>query len=294
MNTRILIIANPGVGIDKSKRAVIDRIAALITDKNGNADITYSMKPGMGKKYSSLAKFEGYSAVFAAGGDGTINDVASGLVGRGLPLGIIPLGTGNGLARGLGIPLDEKSFTEVLFAGKTSRVDVGKIANRHFFATGGIGYDARIAHDFNRPHPLKRSLMTYILLGIKHYFFSKPEDVTLIIDGSEYHRRIFALTVANTSQYGSGAIIAPNARPTSGVLVAVIIPKINLFKALPAMKKLFDGTVNELEELELIEFKTLKIKRQNPGLFHVDGETFTGEATLMVTVLPGALTVIMP
>ena len=195
---RILIIANPAAGINKEKRAVIENIASIIKSRDGSVDITYSMKPGTGKKYSSMAAFEGYEAVYAAGGDGTVNDVASGLVGRDIPLGIIPFGTGNGFARGLNIPLDEKGFTEVLIRNKTIKIDVGKISSRYFFSTGGIGFDAKIAYDFNKSHNFERRVPAYFYFALKNYLFTRPEIVTLIIDGKELKRKIFGLSLANT------------------------------------------------------------------------------------------------
>ncbi len=114
------------------------------------------------------------------------------------------------------------------------------------------------------------------------------------MDGNEMTRTVFGITIANTSQYGGGAIVAPQADPASGKLVAVLIPKVNIFSAIPAVKKLFDGSVADIKELEYIEFKTLKIKRKNPGLYHVDGEAYKGTATVNVSVQPASLTVIVP
>lgn len=291
---RILIIANPVVGIEKEKRAIVENIASHITSNGGSVDITYSLKPGIGGKYSSMSKFEGYDAVYAAGGDGIVNDVASGLVESDIPLGVIPLGTGNGFARGLNIPLDQKSLIEVLLQNKTTKIDTGKISARFFFATAGIGFDANIAYDFNRLHKINRTLTTYFFLGIKNYFFNRPENLTLIVDGKEINRKVFGLTIANSPQYGGGAVIAPQASLKSGKLIAVLIPKINIFNAIPAIKKLFNGSVNELNQLEFIEFKSLKIKRKNAGLYHVDGEAYRGTATLNVTLIPSSLKVIVP
>ncbi len=291
---RILIIANPTVAIDKKKRAVVERIMSQVTDRGGTVDSTYSMKAGMGSNYSSMAPFEGYDAVFAAGGDGTINDIASGLVGGNIPLGIIPLGTGNGFARGLNISLEERNFTEVLMAQKTELIDVGKISSHYFFATAGIGFDAHIAQKFNMDKTHGRNITRYIFLALKNYLLTASEKVTIIVDGKELNRSIFGLTIANMSQYGSGAIIAPQARPNSGKLVAVLIPRMNVFKALPAIKKLFDGTANKIKDLEFIEFENLKIMRNKGGYYHVDGETYTGNVSLNVTVFPSALRVIVP
>jgi diacylglycerol kinase (ATP) len=291
---RTLIIANPLVGIDKEKRKIIEAIASHIKKKGGSSDITYILKPGLGKKHSSRAVLEGYDAVFAAGGDGTVNDVASGLIGQKVPLGIIPLGTGNGLARGLGIPFDTDSLIRIFDANKTISIDTGKIASHIFVSTAGIGFDANIAQDFNREKRAKRRVLDYFVLAVKNYFTKPAEKVILQIDGNEITRKIFALTISNTPQYGAGAVIAPQANPANGRLIAVIIPKLSIFKAPGAIKKLFDGSVRDMKELEYHEFKSLRIQREKPGIFHVDGEVFSGDSTLQVTVHPVSLKVFVP
>ncbi|MBN1292206.1 MAG: YegS/Rv2252/BmrU family lipid kinase [Candidatus Latescibacteria bacterium] len=291
---RVLIIANPIVGINRDKRAVIQKIASSIIDKGGNVDITYTMKPGVGNKHSSRAALEGYDAVYAAGGDGTINDVASGLINRPTPLGIIPLGTGNGLARALGIPFETDKLLEMLLAFRTTAIDVGKISSRFFLATAGLGYDASIAYDFNLQQKSWRKLHTYFFLAVKHYFMKNSENLTLIINGKEIKRKVFALTATNTSQYGGGAIIAPQADPRSGTLIAVLIPKFNIFQAIPAVIKLFNGSINKFHGIEYYEFETMKIIREKAGLYHVDGEAFEDSATTNVKVLPHSLNIITP
>ena len=291
---RILIIANPNVGIDKAKRAILDKIASCIHSSGGSTDIMYTVNPGLGRMHSSRASLEGYSAVYAAGGDGTINEVASGLMGHSIPLGIIPLGTGNGFARSLNIPLDSEGIIKVLMKNKITTIDTGIIESHIFLATAGIGYDAQIAHDFNLHRNAGTGLPNYFFLAVKNYFFKRSEKLTLILDGREMNRKVFALTVCNTSQYGGGAIIAPQAGPKSGELLAVLVPRLTPYKAIPAVKKLFNGTVNECRELEYIPFKTLTIKRRQVGLYHFDGETSGGGSTLKISVNPSSLNVIIP
>ncbi len=291
---RILIIANPIVGIRKEKKTVIDVISADIQANGGTVDITYIMKPGMGMIRSSRAVLEGYDAVYAAGGDGTINEVASGLVGKNIPLGIIPLGTGNGFARGLGIPLDPKAVSTVLSRRKIRTIDTGLIAQRHFFAVAGLGFDAFIARDFNERRGAKTSVAGYVKMAIRNYFLKSPETLQLNFDGNKITRRLFALTICNTSQYGSGAIIAPQADPESGSLVAVLIPKIGMFKALFSIRKLFDGSIASLSDIEYVSFKKLIVKRERNDIFQVDGETQHGGKNIEVSVLPKSLNVYVP
>lgn len=291
---RVLIIANPIVGIRKEKKAVVDSIVAEIKKIDGTVDVTYIMKPGSGRKYATKATLEGYDAVYAAGGDGTINEVASGLVGRSTPLGIIPLGTGNGLARGLDIPLDPEEIKKVLFRKKTIDIDSGVFSSHAFFATAGIGYDAYIANDFEKSRGAKTSILQYVKFALKNYFLRGTEELTLIFDGEKITRKVFAISICNTSQYGGGAVIAPQASPTSGKLVAVIIPKIGVFRAIPATWRLFHGAVNEVPGIEYRTFTTLRIKRVKPGIYHVDGEPHDGGKILDVEVKPHSLKVIVP
>ena len=291
---RVLIIANPVVGISKEKRSILEEITSAIKKHGGSVDVTYTIKPGIGRNLSSRAGMEGYDAIYAAGGDGTINDAASGLVGHKIPLGIIPLGTGNGLARGLGIPFDTKSLIEILLRNKITSIDTGKIASNIFLATAGIGFDARIAVDFNRTRKSKTNIMQYFYFAVRNYFLGRPEKLTLIVDGRELKRTVFALTICNLPQYGGGAIIAPQADPRSGKLIAVLIPKFGMFKALQVTPKLFNGTADEIKELEYLTFESLIIKRERADVFHVDGETRKGDSTLKVSVLPSSLKIITP
>ncbi len=193
---RILIIAHPGVGVFKEKRQVIERIAARVVEQGGTADITYIMKPGLGMKHSSHAAFEGYDAVYAAGGDGTLNDVASGLVGRKTPLGIIPLGSGNGFAQALGIPFDTDGIVRMLEARRTAAIDVGRIANRFFFSCAGIGYDAFIASEFNKLQAPDRTVKSLWKIAIKEYFRHSSETFTITVDGREEKRKAFGISIA--------------------------------------------------------------------------------------------------
>jgi YegS/Rv2252/BmrU family lipid kinase len=282
------------VGINREKRKWIERISAGITKKGGTVDTTYIMKPGQGRKYSSRAALEGYDAVYAAGGDGTLNDVASGLVGRKTPFGIIPLGTGNGLARGLNIPFDLESLVQMFERHKVIPIDVGKIASHYFFSVAGIGYEVTIAEEFNRIAGQNRHIRTLVMLALKNYFFKRPEPLTIEVNGQTITRKVFGLTFCNTGQYGSGAVIAPQASARDGKLTAAVIPKLNPIAGVQAAFRLFNNTIHELKALEYIDFTTMKVKREKPGSYEVDGETHAGGTTFNVSVLPAALRVIVP
>ena len=291
---RILIITNPVVGIRKEKRAVVERVKAHIEREGGTVDVAFMYERGVGRAYASRASLEGYDAVYAAGGDGTVNEVASGMVGRIPPLGIIPLGTGNGLARSLGLPTDPDAIIEVLSGRNTRTIDTGSINGQTFLATAGIGLDAAIAAEFNRRRVSRTSISQYIAIGVKFYFFKSSELLTIEVDGRTITRKVFGLTFSNTSQYGGGAIIAPQASPDSGNLIAVLIPKLDPFRALPAIKRLFDGTIDQTNLVKYIPFTSMTVTRPNPGPVQTDGETFDSGAIPTVKVNPASLQVYVP
>jgi len=291
---RILIITNPVVGIRKEKRAVVDRVRARIEREGGSVDVAFMYERGVGRAYASRAALEGYDAVYAAGGDGTVNEVASGMVNRTPPLGIIPLGTGNGMARSLGIPTEPDAIVEMLSKRNIRTIDTGTINGQTFLATAGIGFDAAIAAEFNRRRESHTSISQYIAIGMKFYLFKASERLTIQVDGRTITRKVFGLTFSNTPQYGGGAIIAPQARPDSGTLIAVLIPKLDPFRALPAVKRLFDGTIDRTNLVEYIPFTRMKVTRSKPGPVQTDGETFDSGTTLNVKVNPASLRVYVP
>jgi diacylglycerol kinase family enzyme len=178
--------------------------------------------------------------------------------------------------------------------GKTITIDAGRIASRSFFSVAGIGYDAFIAQDFNRRRSPRNTVKSLYVIAIKQYFLRRSERVTLVIDGREITRKIFGLTVCNTGHYGAGAIISPESNVHDGKLDAVIIPRFTVFKGLRAMFKLFDGTIHTMKGLEYLPFTSLTINRASPELCQVDGETFPAGNTVTVTIVPGALRVIVP
>ncbi len=291
---RHLIIGNPLIGIRQEKKAVIDKLVARLKKDGATVDVTYILERGKGKFHASRSKLEGYDRVYAAGGDGTVSEVASGLVGLGVPLGIVPLGTGNGLARSLNIPLETESMIHAMAKGKTDTIDCGQIGDVHFFATAGFGFDAWIAQDFNIRRKEKTSVFDYFMIGVKNYLFRPPEKVTIEIDGKEITRKLFALSFCNTKQYGGGAIIAPQADTKSGTLIAALIPKLSLFKVPAAIMQLFNGTLEHSKNIEYHTFTSLTISRGKNDIAHADGEIFHVKKTFTVNVLPQSLNVIVP
>jgi YegS/Rv2252/BmrU family lipid kinase len=231
--------------------------------------------------------------VVAVGGDGTMNEVASGLVGTETALGLIPRGSGNGYARSLKIPLKAEEAIDVLKFGQLRKVDVGQVNQYYFFNVMGVGFDAYIGakfQDFGLRGPIP-----YFYIGFKGWFQYDFEAFTLRFNDKVLNLRPLLITVANTPQYGMSALIAPQASIDDGILDLCILEKMNILQALPRLHRLFDGTVEKVPFYKHYSVKEVIIEREKDrGLFHTDGEPRMGGKELNISILPLALKVIVP
>ena len=176
--------------------------------------------------FAKKAIQQGATKIIAVGGDGTINEVASVLVGKSIPLGIIPVGSGNGLARHLNIPLDYKKAFKKALVGASIKIDVGYINNKPFFCTAGIGFDAAVAHRF--ANSSGRGLINYMKATIKTLFNYKPIEVSINKAPLE---KVFSLSIANANQFGNNAYISPFSNIQDGQLELVKIGILNKIQA---------------------------------------------------------------
>lgn len=291
---KVLCILNPIAGGGK----IAARVAVALHQILGKAavayDIVHTQQAGDGQILARQAAKEGYSHVAAVGGDGTINEIAAGLVGTEVLLGILPVGSGNGLARALQIPLDYREACHVLLQQTERRIDVGKVNDRYFFATSGIGFDAYVGKRFNEHPGHSRGILPYFQIAAAEYFHYTPREITLEYQGKSLTCTPFVLTVANVEQYGAGAIIAPDAIPDDGLFDVVIIPQTPLLKTVYHLPRLFNGTIDALPDFITHKTAALKITRPESGPIHVDGETFMAGKMLDYALLPRALRVQVP
>jgi YegS/Rv2252/BmrU family lipid kinase len=293
MKRRFLFIMNPiaGGGRDLTR---IGRIISTILIRNRNCDFEIRVTSKRGEAYE-IAKSvvnQDYYAVAAVGGDGTVNEVASALVNSNIRLGIIPVGSGNGLARGLNLPLTLRRAIRSLCTGDTRKIDVGKIEDRYFFATTGLGFDAVIGKLFDEGN--LRGPLPYFYIGIREFFTYKPKEYILRFDEQEEKVRALIVAVANTNQFGNGALIAPLAKPDDGLLDICIIKDVNAFNAFKELPKLFTGQLPKSEYYRFFKTQRVEIIREEPAPIHVDGEPVNGGVHLTVEILPGALSVVIP
>ncbi len=240
----------------------------------------------------ATASRSGVEVVYAVGGDGTVHEIAKRLVHTELALGIIPAGSGNGLARHLGIPLTAEAALATCRDGVIETIDSATVNGLPFFGVMGIGLDATIAERFATS--TIRGPRTYVRLGLRTFLGFRAEEYEIEIDGAKQRRQALVLAIANSSQYGNNARIAPLASLQDGLLDVVIIESASWFSAPRMLMRLFDGTFLRSKGVRFIQARDVKIRRAAAGPAHVDGEPITLPETLAVKVVPRSLRVLMP
>jgi len=290
MRKKIKFIINPIAGFRRDKRFIIEHLQKLSSEFE--VDIEKTSCRGEAKTIAATAARQGFDTVVAVGGDGTVNETASGLVETETALGIIPLGSGNGLARSLGIPLNPEKAVRVACSGNRRRIDAGRAAHRNFFVVAGVGFDATVGKRFDSTH--WRGPLSYFYLGIKELITYRPRQVRLSFDEQKIDLTPFLVTVANTCQYGNGAMIAPQALCDDGQLDICIVDESSKMIILRHLPNLFNGTIDRMPHIRYFRSKEIVIAGDSPLLFHVDGEPETVEGALRISVLPRALQVIVP
>lgn len=286
---KILFVINPISG-GKKKTAFNKQVLEVLDLKKFHPTFQQTTKPNHAYELGKKAIEEKYDAVIAVGGDGTINELGSALVGSGIPLGIIPEGSGNGLALYLGIPMNETAAIRRLNRFEIVEVDCGTINEKPFFNIAGLGFDASVSDRF--ANDSIRGPIGYLRSVINVLKKYKPCHYKLTIDGKEYEREAFMISVANSPQYGNNAYIAPNASVTDGVLDVCIVHKFPLYILPMMVYHLFNRSADQSEYVEIIPGRSIVIERDDNGPVHVDGEPITLLGDLKIKVEPSSLKII--
>ncbi len=291
----ILFILNPISGLQRNKKSIEYLIHREFKNHSTiDYQIVYTDYAGHASVLAKEAAQKGLYAVVAVGGDGTMNEVASGLVGSKTALGLIARGSGNGYARSLNIPLRATEAIEAIKYGEMIKVDVGKVNNQYyFFNVMGVGFDAYIGakfQDFGLRGPIP-----YFYIGVRGWFQYDYEAFTLRFNDQILRLRPLLIAVANAPQYGMGARIAPHAKMDDGKFELCILKKMKTLQALPRLLRLFNGSVEKVPFYQHFTVTEVVIERErDKGLFHTDGEPRMGGKELKISVLPLSLNVIVP
>jgi len=231
-----------------------------------------------------------YDYVIAVGGDGTVNEIASALVGTNTALGIIPFGSGNGLARFLGIPMDTADSIKTINAELVERIDSAKLNGEWFFNLAGMGFDAHIAEVFS--HDKNRGFWAYVKSSFGEISKYKAETYHINIDGNDYVREAFMLSIANSSQFGNNAHVSPCASVQDGLLDVCIIKQFPLWRFIEMGVHMFAKTAHKSKYVEIIRGKNITVKRATEGPVHLDGEPQLMGKEVNIQVVPGSLRII--
>ena len=289
---KIRIIDNPRSGDLARKPGLLARVRALAAARGLNAAIVPTERRHHATELARQAVAEGCGLVVAFGGDGTMNEVAQALVDTDAVLGVIPCGSGNGLARHLGIPLDPASAVELLQHGRPRLIDMGLADGRPYFVTAGSGFEAEMARAFNLL--AKRGLPGYFRTGLRGWLGYAPQDYVITANGLRQTCRALTLTVANCNQYGNNARIAPRAQADDGLLDLTAVPPINLLNAAPLLLRLFNGTLDRRADVLQPRSATFAVERPAPGALHTDGESHEAGERVEVSIRPRCLRVLAP
>jgi diacylglycerol kinase (ATP) len=292
---RAVVIINPIAG--PGRRKTLDRCAGIarsvLATHGYSAEVAVTESPTDAFRFARDAVSSSAHLVVAWGGDGTINGAGSALAGTSLPLGIVPGGSGNGLARDLALPRDPARAFAVAAAGRERSIDAGDLEGSLFFNIAGIGLDAEIAARIAAPGA-RRGLSGYILATVRELRRYEPQVYSIRIDGDDsgvVERRALMVALANSRQYGNGAKIAPHARLDDGAIDLVVVEARSMWGVVSRLPAFFRGTLEDGPDLLMRRATQVSISAERPILFHVDGEPRTGPATVTVRVLPGALRV---
>lgn len=289
---KIAFIVNPISGVSH-KEVIVLYLKSLFTAHNGYEPLFYKTKCA-GDAYAKAGELsvEGYDTVVAVGGDGTVNEVARGLVNSRTKMGIIPVGSGNGLARHLGIPISYQRAAEIIMKESVQKIDAGMINDQLFFCTAGLGFEAVIGDKFNNAPT--RGLMTYMEFCAKEYTKYRREIYNIEIGGNRYRYKAFLITFANSSQWGNNAFIAPDANISDGMIDVVVWKRAPLVSMPLLTMGLFLKTIRHSEYIDRFRCKELHIIRSREGLIQFDGESRMMGREINVSVLFHAVNAIVP
>lgn len=291
LKKRILFIVNPISGIH-GKEFVLHLIDKYIDRTRYDYTVRKTEYAGHACQLACQAAEEKTDIVVAIGGDGTINEIGRSLVHTDTAMGIIPCGSGNGLARHLHIPMEPRGAIETLNKGFIKEIDYGKIDQHPFFCTCGVGFDAFVSLKFADSG--KRGLSTYLENTLHESLTYRPETYEIENELGTVRYKAFLIACANASQYGNNAYIAPQASLTDGMMDITILEPFTVLDVPTLAFQLFNKTIDQNSRIKTLKEKKITIHRHCAGVFHFDGDPMMGGKDLEVEVIHRGLKVIAP
>ncbi len=287
---RAAIIVNPVSGPDTGTSpagAARVELAERLAGRTGfGVDVAATSGPGHAAELAGHFVSRGCSRVIAWGGDGTINEVAGPLMGSRTSLGIVPAGSGDGLARGLGLWRPAEAALVAALTHPAAAVDVGALGDRHFLNIGGIGFDAEVCAAFNRRSA--RGQKGYLIDSVRQVWSYKSLAYTVDAGGERVQGPCFVVAFANCREYSSGLVLVPHASPTDGQLDMVLVSGGSPWRQLWRARRLTYRRLAPAEGVRRARVTSASVHGEVLRC-HVDGQTFDATGTLQVSIKPGAI-----
>ena len=288
---KYLVIINPISGTSR-KTSLPELAYNMLSDNDSELYFVYTNGEGHADRIIKDIAGQGFDTVIAIGGDGTINEVANAVRPTDMSLGIVPMGSGNGLARSLDIPLDPEAALEVIRRGYVKRIDCCEADGVPFFVTFGVGFDAQVTASYDQKN--FRGPLSYVLSTVDQFIKHKSSLYRLHLNGEVIEQKAFLVTCANADQYGNNAIIAPDAELDDGLFDVVVIRDMSLLKAPQVAISLFTKRVDESASIDIYRTDHLIIEREKEDYAQVDGELIELGRRIEITIQKQQLPILVP
>lgn len=287
---KVLFIVNKFAGTGYQPQ-LEGRIIETCEQHDVECTIEFTRDRGHATELALDAASKSFEWVVAVGGDGTLNEVAQGLINTPMPMGIIPRGSGNGLGRHLGISVKTPVAIQQLFQSRVLGMDTFTVNGKLSLNVSGVGFDGHIANLFGGR--TKRGLAGYVSLTVQEFLKAREFAAELTLNGKTFHRHAFIIALANSSQYGNNARVAPAASVHDGLL------HVNIMKKVPGYRMdfvygLFTGQLEKSSFCEILEAPEIILKTKTPVAYHVDGEPCGEHDQFDIKIMPGALQILAP
>jgi len=286
----LLFIVNPVAGKGSTLK-VIPKIERYCKQRNIEYKIEKTRYAGHATKLARDATISGFNVVVAVGGDGTVLEVANGLLGSHIPLAVLPAGTGNDFARSIGVPPTIEEALNFIIRNQGKPIDVGKIGNICFLNVASVGFDAEIARDVVKLRKYVPGKISYYLSVLLKFFSYKFKNVEVEIDGKKMNLKILLLAVANGCYYGGGMNVNPNGILEDGYLDVIIISSLPRYKIPLLLSKFAKGTYQNLPYIKTFKAQNIKIYNNEKLPVNTDGDIIM-QTPAELSILPLHLTVI--
>ena len=290
---KIIFIVNPKAGITPKSKVIIELLTGnIMPSARFIPEVVFTERAGHATQLTKEALEKGAHIIVALGGDGTINEVACALVGTDIPLGILPAGSGNGLARCLGISMNYVFALRTIIRGNTKLMDVAFVNDQMFTSIAGVGFDAHVAKKF--ADSSIRGMLSYMKIILNEFRSYKPVKYNLTIDGKEVEKQALMIVFANSDQFGLNTRIAPEAKVDDGLLDICVIRKMPVSQLLNVGYHSMRGTLIKTGFVKYYKGKEISINNVQDPLMNIDGEPKVMNSPLNISIKPLSLRVIVP